>query len=240
MASGHYYMLLVLLAAPLLGTCQLQLSDGCKVETLRACGEDFIPYSKGPYLHESGTELDEGCKRDKVQIPCTLNFINECTEGLSKAAALVAVKALEENIEAVCNVGSDPYKEFQRGIKCMNSHGVQIHKCIKGFHDTVERAIIKGSVKETVHYTCCSYHDTLDCISSALDPCESVGSKDFMIGVIEQMFGETLNLVCGRYTKGSDNCKSLPQLPPLDAKDRRIGNMVEVLLEAAGTIGRKN
>ncbi|KAL3210751.1 hypothetical protein MRX96_036900 [Rhipicephalus microplus] len=218
MASGHYYRLLVLLAAPLLGTCQLQLSDGCKVETLRACGEDFIPYSKGPYLHESGTELDEGCKRDKVQIPCTLNFINECTEGLSKAAALVAVKALEENIEAVCNVGSDPYKEFQRGIKPSS----------------------KGSVKETVHYTCCSYHDTLDCISSALDPCESVGSKDFMIGVIEQMFGETLNLVCGRYTKGSDNCKSLPQLPPLDAKDRRIGNMVEVLLEAAGTIGRKN
>ncbi|KAL1428760.1 hypothetical protein MTO96_016892 [Rhipicephalus appendiculatus] len=240
MAPGYCYRLLVLLAAPLLGTCQLQLSDGCKVETLRACGEDFIPYTKGPHLHESGTEFDEGCKRDKLQIPCTLDFINQCTEGLSKAAALVAVKALEENIEAVCNVDSDPYNEFQRGIKCMNSHGAEIHKCIKGFHDTLERAIMKGPVKETVHYTCCSYHDTLDCISNALTPCESVGSKDFMIGVIEQMFGETLNLVCGRYTKGSENCQSLPQLPQLDAKDRRIDNMVELLLEAAGTIGRKD
>ncbi|KAH7972376.1 uncharacterized protein LOC119375484 [Rhipicephalus sanguineus] len=240
MASGHGYSLLVLLAAPLLGTCQLQLSDGCKVETLRACGEDFIPYTKGPHLHESGAEFDEGCKRDKVQIPCTLNFINQCTGGLSRAAALVAVKALEENIEAVCNVDSDPYKEYQRGIKCMNSHGAGIHKCIKGFHNTLEQAIIKGPAKETIHYTCCSYYNTLDCIAKTLEPCESVGSKDFMVGVIEQMFGETLNLVCGSYTKGSQSCESLPQLSQLGAKDRRIGSIVELLLEAAGTIGRKN
>ncbi|KAH6925060.1 hypothetical protein HPB50_000220 [Hyalomma asiaticum] len=150
------------------------------------------------------------------------------------------MKALEENIEAICIVGSDPYKDYQRGIKCMNSHGGEIHKCVKGFHNTLERAILKGPAQETIHYTCCSYHDAVDCIANALTPCESVGSKDFMIGVIEQMFGETLNLVCGRYTKGSQNCRSLPQLPQLGAKDRRIGNLVELLLEAASTLGRKN
>ncbi|KAH7941868.1 hypothetical protein HPB49_018175 [Dermacentor silvarum] len=85
-----------------------------------------------------------------------------------------------------------------------------------------------------------SKYDSLDCTSDALASCETVGSKDFMIGVIEQMFGETLTLICGRYTKGSEGCRTLPQLPELGAKDRRIGNLVELLLEAAGSIGRKS
>ncbi|KAH7942356.1 hypothetical protein HPB49_023336 [Dermacentor silvarum] len=240
MASCRGYCLLIFLVTPLLGSSQLQLNAGCKVETLHACGEDYIPFTKGPHLHESGKELEDGCKRDKVQILCALNFINDCTEGLSRATALVAVKALEENIEAICNVGSDPYKKYQRDIKCLNAHGEKIHKCIKGFHNFLERVIVKGPAEEVIHYTCCSYQDTLDCIGDALASCETVGSKDFMIGVIEQMFGETLNLVCGRFTKGSEGCRTLPQLPELGAKDRRIDNLVEVLLEAAGSLGRKS
>ncbi|XP_054928315.1 uncharacterized protein [Dermacentor andersoni] len=240
MASGHGYSLFILLAAPLLATCQLRLNAGCKVETLHACDEDYIPYTKGPYLHESGNEFDDGCKTNKGQIACALKFITNCTEGLARAAALVAVEALEEHIEAICNVGSDPYKEYQRDIKCLNAHGENIHKCFKAFHSLLERAIVKGPASEVIHYACCSHYDAIDCVSNALASCESVDSKDFMIGVIQQMFGETLNLVCGRYTKGSEGCRSLPQLPELDAKDRRIGNLVELLLEAAGSIGRKS
>lgn len=240
MAASLPFGLLVLVTVPLLGKCELRLNAGCKIETLRACGDDYVPYKKGPHLHESGQEFDEGCKKDKTQIPCTLKFINDCTDGLPKAASLVAIKALEENIEAVCNVGSDPYKNYQRGIKCMNSHGDKLHKCVKNFLTILERAIVKAPAKDVIHYTCCSYHDTVDCLSNSLTPCESVGSKDFMVRVVEEMFGETLNLVCGSYTKGSPNCKSLPQLPRLGAKDRRVNNIVELLLEAAGTLGRKN
>ncbi|XP_072145445.1 uncharacterized protein [Dermacentor andersoni] len=240
MASARGSSLLIFLAAPMLGTCQLKLNGGCKVETLRACGEDYIPYTKSPRLHESGDEFDEGCKRDKLQIPCTLKFITDCTEGLSRAAALVAVEALEENVEAICNVGSDPYKEYQRGIKCMNGHGEKIHKCFKGFQSRLERAIVKGPGNEVIHYACCSHHETIDCVSNALASCESVGSKDFMLGVIEQMFGETLDLVCGSYTKGSAGCRALPKLPELGNKDRRIGNLIELLLEAAGRVGSKS
>ncbi|XP_050037831.1 uncharacterized protein [Dermacentor andersoni] len=240
MAASLHLGLLVLGTVSLLGRCELKLNAGCKVETLRACGDDYVPYKKGPHLHESGQEFDEGCKKDRTQIPCTLKFINECTDGLPKASALVAIKALEENVEAICNVGSDPYKNYQKGIKCMNSQGGKLHKCIKDFVSTMERAIVKAPAKDVIHYTCCSYHDTVECLSKSLTPCESVGSKDFIIRVVEEMFGETLNLVCGRYTKGSENCKSLPQLPRLGAKDRRVSNIVEILLEAAGTLGRKH
>ncbi|KAH7972378.1 hypothetical protein HPB52_011541 [Rhipicephalus sanguineus] len=207
---------------PYKGKCELTLQPGCKVETLRACGDDYIPYKNDPHLHESGQEFEEGCKKDKVQIPCTLKFINDCTIGLSKAAALVAVKALEENIEAACSVGSEAYNNYQKIIKCMNSQGAKLHKCMNDFQGILERAVVKAPTKDIIHYTCW------------------VGAQDYMVKIAEDMFGETLNLVCGRYKKGSAECKSLPPLPRLGAKDRRLNNVVEILLEAAGTLGRKN
>lgn len=230
----------VLLAASLIGASQAYLKAGCKIETLRACGNDYTPYANGPHLHESGQEFYEGCKRDRVQVPCTLKFIKDCTEGVARAAALVAVKALEENIEAICVVGSEPYKNYQRGIKCMNSHGDKMHKCMQSFHDILEQAVVKGPSSEVLHYTCCAYHELLDCVYKTLTPCESVGSKDLMIDVLNQVFGETLNLVCGRYTKGSSACQALPPLPQLGPQDRKIANYVELLLEASSARGRKN
>ncbi|KAH7972379.1 hypothetical protein HPB52_011542 [Rhipicephalus sanguineus] len=44
------------------GASQAYLKAGCKLETLRACGNDYTPYANGPHLHESGQEFDEGCK----------------------------------------------------------------------------------------------------------------------------------------------------------------------------------
>ncbi|XP_049526795.1 uncharacterized protein LOC125946800 [Dermacentor silvarum] len=149
------------LAISLIGASQAYLKAGCKIDTLRACGSDYVPYGKGPHLHESGEEFEEGCKRDRIQLPCTLQFIKNCTEGLARATALVAVQALEENIEAICVVGSEAYKNYQRGIKCMNSHGDKMHKCLGGFHDILEQAVIKGPTKEVIPHTCCSYHDLL-------------------------------------------------------------------------------
>ncbi|KAL1467103.1 hypothetical protein MTO96_042381, partial [Rhipicephalus appendiculatus] len=84
-----------------------------------------------------------------------------------------------------------------------------------------------------------SYYDMVDCLFNTLTPCKSVGSQDYMVRIVEEMFGETLTLVCGHYKKGSTQCKSLPKLPHLGAKDRRTDNIVEILLEAAGTVGRK-
>ncbi|KAH7942363.1 hypothetical protein HPB49_023453 [Dermacentor silvarum] len=78
------------------------------------------------------------------------------------------------------------------------------------------------------------------CVSKALTPCDSVGSKDLMLRVIDEIFGETLNLVCGHYSKGSNACKVLAPLPKLGPKDRRIANYIELILETSSTIGHKH
>ncbi|KAL1428757.1 hypothetical protein MTO96_016889 [Rhipicephalus appendiculatus] len=87
---------------------------------------------------------------------------------------------------------------------------------------------------------CSTYQDVADCLFKALTPCESVGSRDYILRLVEEMFGGTLSLVCGRYKKGSTECNSLPELPHLGANDRRTDNMVELLLQVCGTLGRKN
>ncbi|XP_077538181.1 uncharacterized protein LOC144150207 isoform X2 [Haemaphysalis longicornis] len=178
--------------------------------------------------------------KDKKQIPCTLKFIRECVIGLPQAAALVAVKALEESIEATCVIGSDAHKKYEKAIGCMNSVGDKLHKCVNGYQTALERAVLKTPPKEVIHYACCHYHDMLGCLATALAPCEKVGAKEIMIGVVEQVFGETLNLVCGRYTKGSEGCRTLPKLPQLSRNDKKIPNFVELMLQVSSTIGRKN
>lgn len=232
--------LLLVFVTSLSGTSQGALKPGCKIETLRACGDDFIPYSKHPHLHDFGKEFSDGCAKDKVQLPCTVNFINECVDGLPRAVALVAVKALEENIEATCIVGSETHKNYEKAIGCMNSVGDKVHKCISGYQGTLERAVVKAPKKEVVPYACCHYDDMADCLSTALAPCEEVGGKKIIFDVLEEAFGETLTLVCGSYTKGSESCKQLPALPRLSAKDRRIPNFVELLIELARIIGKKD
>ncbi|KAH9377631.1 hypothetical protein HPB48_019250 [Haemaphysalis longicornis] len=85
-----------------------------------------------------------------------------------------------------------------------------------------------------------AYHNGLDCIAKALAPCDSVGGKDFIVGIIETAFGSALDLLCGSHTKGSAECKALPTLPAPGPNDRRITNIVELLTEVAASIHRKN
>lgn len=233
--TGTFFLLIVLL-----GACQAQLKAGCKFETLRACGSDFIPYFNQSRLYESGQEFTDGCARDKSQIACTSKFVKDCLEGLPQAAALLAVKGMEENKEAVCSVGSEKYNEHQKSIKCLNSVGAKLHACIRELHGILQRVLAKVPAKDVIGHTCCRYYDTHDCVSGVLNPCESVGGKKYLLGVVEQVLGETLEFVCGRYTRGSDKCKALPAVPQLGAKDRRIENLVELLVGIGGTIGKRH
>ncbi|KAL3195660.1 hypothetical protein MRX96_001788 [Rhipicephalus microplus] len=53
---------LVLVATSLLGLCwaePIQLKEGCKVETLRACGDTYLPYWKTTRLEVSGGTVAE-------------------------------------------------------------------------------------------------------------------------------------------------------------------------------------
>ncbi|KAH7940633.1 hypothetical protein HPB49_002664 [Dermacentor silvarum] len=153
-----------------IGTHQVELKAGCKIETLRACGDDYVPYA------------------------------------------------------------------YRKAVGCMNSVGTKINACLKGFHSLVQRAVVKAQAKHVIGHACCSYHDALDCLRNALTPCDSAGSIEFATGLLGKVFGETLHLVCGEHTEGSEACKTLPEVPKLGPRDRKIDNYVELLVEVASKL----
>ncbi|KAL1419535.1 hypothetical protein MTO96_025279 [Rhipicephalus appendiculatus] len=279
---------IALLLVCLTGACRAQLKDGCKIETLRQCGDDFVPFrqenrasllrtaihgevrlrpwwgSKRPWWGQSygpggakvalvGPKLRPwwGLKAALVgpklrpwsehrQINCSLKFVDDCLKRLPKTAASLALKTLKEDIGAICTPGTDLYKAYQKAIGCMNTIGAKINACLKGLHGGLEKAVVKAPTAEVIHYACCSYGDVEDCLDKAMTQCESVGAKELTVGLLNHVFGETLSLVCDDYTRGSQACKSLPKLPPLSAADRKVENYLELLIEAANTIGRKH
>ncbi|KAH8028615.1 hypothetical protein HPB51_017833 [Rhipicephalus microplus] len=181
---------LVLLVASPTGAHRTELKDGCTMDDLKKCGDDYIPYSKGGLLRMPNLQFAEGCKLIVEQINCSLDFMKSCTQQAPQAAALVVLQALKENIEDVCTVGSKAYK--------------------------------------------------IGCWSTTLAPCERVQGKEFALGILDDIFGEVVHLVCGRYIKTTDACKELPPLPQLGKGDQRLGTYIELVMEVAATYGRKN
>ncbi|KAL3210755.1 hypothetical protein MRX96_036902 [Rhipicephalus microplus] len=166
------------------------------------------------YLHEAKDKFDDACKLDAKQIACTLKFIEECLEGLPRVSAQLAIKAMEESYEATCTEGTDQNKLYYNAVKCLNSAGPQLYKCMGG------------------------YHDALQCVEDSVSSCETEHGKEFMTGSMESIFGETLSLVCGQYSRGSAACKKLPVLPELAADETKITNVIELAVRVASSLGK--
>ncbi|XP_075554774.1 uncharacterized protein LOC142587554 [Dermacentor variabilis] len=231
---------LALLAASLMSTCWAQLKPGCKADTLRACGDDFLPYGKTTHLEVSGAPFAKNCELYIRQLECNKQFARECIQGIPRAAALLALEAFQDNVDATCTVGSKPYEAFQKAIGCANSVGAKINACLNGLHGNLEKAVVKAPGKNTIDYACCSYGELVDCLESVLAPCEDVGAKELTLNLVEQVFGETLSLVCGNYGRGSEGCKVLPKLPALGPKDPKFDGYVELVIEIANSISRRS
>ncbi|XP_037274657.2 uncharacterized protein LOC119167300 [Rhipicephalus microplus] len=240
MMSRRRSVLVMLLGALLIGACQAQIKAGCKLETLRACGDDFVPYGKATHLLSSGEQFQRACTTKKQQIACRIKFVHDCMEGVTKAAALVILDGFKENLDGACDEASKHHQAFEKAVGCMNSVGTKLNSCWRTFRGEVQRAVAKASTKDVIFYTCCSYHELVNCADQSLTPCESSGGKRLSLNLLQAAFGDAVDLLCGEHKKGSQACKALPELPALGANDRKVENYVELLAAAASTIGRKN
>nr|XP_037274737.1 uncharacterized protein LOC119167367 [Rhipicephalus microplus] len=237
-ATTNGVVALALLVACFVGTCHAQLKPECKIEQLRECGSDYVPFVTRSYLHEAKDKFDDACKLDAKQIACTLKFIEECLEGLPRVSAQLAIKAMEESYEATCTEGTDQNKLYYNAVKCLNSAGPQLYKCMGSLSDLLQRGTKSAPPKEVIHYACCGYHDALQCVEDSVSSCETEHGKEFMTGSMESIFGETLSLVCGQYSRGSAACKKLPVLPELAADETKITNVIELAVRVASSLGK--
>ncbi|XP_070378348.1 uncharacterized protein [Dermacentor albipictus] len=238
-AATSGVMAFVFLLASSIGISHAQLKAGCKIEQLRDCGSDYVPFVTRTYLHEGGEKFKEACELDSKQIACTLKFVEDCLEGLPRVAAQLAIKSMEESYEATCTEGTDQYKLYNNAVKCLNSVGTRLHKCMGTLSNTLHRGTSKAPPKEVIHYSCCAYHDALQCVEDSVSGCDTDAGNEFMVGSMESIFGETLSLVCGQYSRGSAACKQLPALPELGPDETQITNVIELATRVASSLGQK-
>ncbi|KAH7972374.1 hypothetical protein HPB52_011537 [Rhipicephalus sanguineus] len=128
---------------------------------------------------------------------------------------------------------------FHNAVKCLNSVGTKLHKCMGTLSNTLQRGTSKAPPKEVIHYACCGYHDALQCVEDSVSSCDTDDGKEFMTGSMESIFGETLSLVCGQYSRGSTACKQLPVLPELAPDETKITNVIELAMRVASSLGKK-
>ncbi|XP_077523486.1 uncharacterized protein LOC144134447 [Amblyomma americanum] len=225
--------------ACLLGVCWAQLKPGCSISQLHACGEDYLVYSNStrlPEPHEA--QFQTNCELFSKQIACTLQFAEKCLNNVPRAVALVAMEAAGDDFEAACTEGTDRYDTYKDSIKCMNEAGTKMNKCFgllrEGLGDSVE-----APAGRTIHYACCSYHNSLECVESSLEGvCGSSSSaKEYVTNVMERIFGQVLSLVCGPYTRGSADCHALPKLPPQQGPKKT--NLIELVIEISNSFRNK-
>ncbi|KAH6926495.1 hypothetical protein HPB50_018885 [Hyalomma asiaticum] len=228
------------LIASLIDNCAAQLKPGCTFDALRACGDDFLPYSKETQLPSSGQSFEKSCANQLQQLDCSIKFVNDCMEGLLKASSTVFMNGFKKNVEGVCSVGTKEHENYVKAVGCMNSVGTALNSCWRTFRNSLRKALSKAPFKDIVNYGCCACHDLESCVEQTLTPCESTGGKDVLIGMLRRAFVEPINLTCKEYSKGSEACKSLPKLPALGAHDLKDGGYIELLAQAAGTANHRN
>lgn len=236
MASGLCGVDVVMLWTLLIGSCRAQLKAGCKLDTLRACGDDFLPYAKKTQLESSGDEMKRSCEEQNKQITCGAKFVDDCMEGLTKAIALPVADGFKRNVEHACNETLEEHE--QKTVSCMNTAGEKLNSCWKTLREDVQKAVIKAPTNQVVFYTCCSFYDMVSCANQSLTPCESSSSRQQALDSLFGVYRRSQSMVCGNYTEGSQACEALPKLPDLDANDRKIENYIELLAETAIAVGR--
>ncbi|XP_050037817.1 uncharacterized protein [Dermacentor andersoni] len=236
----HSSLLLVLLGL-LLGQCSAQLKSGCKMQTLRDCGSDYVVYSNNTRLPEGGVEFKQNCELYLKQIECSQKFGEKCLDNLARLVSTLALKAAEEDFEAACTEGNERNDLYKASIKCMNSVGAKLNICIKNLYEGLQTAVSNAQREEIVYYSCCSYHSTVDCAEAALADCDEPDSpaREYITSVMERVFGQVLELVCGPYSRGSASCREQPPLPPLAANAPRTPSLVELAIQIATSLRKK-
>lgn len=218
-----------------------QVKSGCKIQTLRDCGSDYVVYSNSTRLAEGGEEFDSHCQLYLKQIDCAHQFSETCLEKLPRVVTMLALKAAEEDFEGACTEGTERNELYKKSIKCMNAAGKELHVCIGKLYEDLQTAVSNAPREDIVHYACCTYHSTVDCTEAALSDCEDPDSpaREYITSVMERVFGQVLGLICGPYSRGSTSCQQIPPLLPLAPGADRTSSLIELAVEVAASLRKK-
>ncbi|KAL1428764.1 hypothetical protein MTO96_016896 [Rhipicephalus appendiculatus] len=185
---------------------------GCTTPEAEKCGYDFVPYFITPKLADDAKGLAAQCTLFRRQLKCGEDFAVKCLDGLPKGVILLMLRAAVDEYGMFCNTTSPKHKEYLDSIKPPD--------------------------RQQIPYSCCYYHDFVECAEAALTRgCKLPAAKKFFEDIIDHVFGEVLSLACNKYKKGTGACEALPVLPTKDDAKARDRGFIEPLAVIASKLG---
>ncbi|KAL1466542.1 hypothetical protein MTO96_026580 [Rhipicephalus appendiculatus] len=132
------------------------------METLRRCGDDYIPFGNGISFPESGKLFTD---RDELrQIECGLKFVDDCLKGVPKTAAFLTLNSIKEYTESVCAVGTERIRSsYGTAEDCV--HQV-LAPCKEVGADEYATAVLKQVFGRTLELVCDKYAGNSDACKS--------------------------------------------------------------------------
>ncbi|KAL3212225.1 hypothetical protein MRX96_036051 [Rhipicephalus microplus] len=165
----------------------------------------------GVYTDDAKT-LATQCTLFRRQLKCGEDFAVKCLDGLPKGVILLMLRAAVDEYGMFCNTTNPKHKEYLDSIKPPD--------------------------RQQIPYSCCYYHDFVECAESALTRgCTLPAAKKFFNDIIDHVFGEVLSLACNKYKKGTGACEALPVLPTKDDAKARDKGFIEPLAVIASKLG---
>lgn len=211
---------------------------GCTVTELGKCGTDYLPYFEGKLLAATPETQKPMCSKFQDQLSCADDFVSRCFDGIAKGALQVMIEAAREQYMNFCDETNEKYKVYFDNIECVNKAGPGLTPCVNGLYVGLHRAASKANEQPKIAYACCDYIDFKSCAKKALRSlCGSTESEEFFNEIIEKVFGEVLNLTCGKFSNELSLCDALPKLSTEDDKEALRRHFIDAIAVISGSLG---
>ncbi|CAN8009470.1 unnamed protein product [Ixodes pacificus] len=223
-----------------LGSAAGQFRDdaSCSDHVIDSCGTDFLVFSKASQLPDTPEKLAASCTEELKGLSCAKDYASRCLLGFTRGAALVAINAVQEEVEGKCDSTHILHKRYFEHVGCMNKAGPGIHSCVRRFQEALFIAASKAPRKVKVPHACCEYSEFYECTERSLrDSCGDPKTIEHVQDTVSNVVGDLLSIVCGRYQRGSADCLALGKLPPLPANQTVPRNLISPLKAIVRSLG---
>ncbi|KAM7288705.1 uncharacterized protein ISCGN_028897 [Ixodes scapularis] len=194
----------------------------------------FIAASKAPRK----VKVPHACCEELKSLSCAKDYASRCLLGFTRGAALVAINAVQEEVEGKCDSTHILHRRYFEHVGCMNKAGPGIHACVRRFQEALFIAASKAPRKVKVPHACCEYSEFYECTERSLrDNCGDPKTIEHVQDTVSNVVGDLLSIVCGRYQRGSADCLALGKLPPLPANQTVPRNLISPLKAIVRSLG---
>jgi len=206
-------------------------SNACSEQrTLRysRCAKKLIFLGGNKTVPSSVPLMKQYCGSTKGMVRCVKEYTRNCMDGLAKTTVNFFMYQTGKLFKSVCKTG-ELLQSTSENLACL----VPVNGEISGVFDQLVnelRLIATMSDKQRIPAVCCRYHYFIaNVVEVSSKTCNEDQTK-FLLGFIDQLAKDVIDLLCSNTSTESQTCKSLV-LPDVKLEDDPNASLIPSFVE---------